>query len=61
MFTTDNSEGFTAANLKTLNAALAQLVARGWNEYDAEDALTNAWVADEAANTVERLVATVAA
>jgi hypothetical protein len=42
-FTMDNTENFTAAELATLNKALAIRVARGEDEKSASDAINNAW------------------
>ena len=55
-FTTDNTEGFTAADCETLNAAVALLVAGGWDADGAGDAVNNAWLEDATRNTVELLV-----
>lgn len=52
-FTMDNTDGFTAEDLKTLNEALAIRMARGEDEKSATDKINNAWV-DGA--TVEDLI-----
>jgi len=43
MFTEDNTEGFTAAELAILNEALALRLARGEDEKNAQDAINNLW------------------
>lgn len=53
MFTMDNTEGFTAAELATLNAALKIRMDRGEDEKSARDIINNRWV--EGA-TVEDLI-----
>jgi ABC-type taurine transport system substrate-binding protein len=53
MFTLDNTEGFTAANIEIMNAALAKLVARGIEESNASDIVNNNWTGD--GDTVDSL------
>jgi len=53
MFTMENTQGFTQADLNLLNEALAQLVADGIDEKNASDIINNNWRAD--GNTVESL------
>lgn len=53
MFTLDNTEGFTPANLIVLNAALAKLMERGIEESNASDIVNNNWTGD--GDTVESL------
>lgn len=43
MFTDENTEGFSAAELALLNEALAIRLARGEDEKNASDAINNAW------------------
>jgi hypothetical protein len=52
MFTADNTEGFTAAELVILNDALKILIARNPDaqEYSLSDAINNAWVGGETAD-----------
>ena len=44
MFTFDNTEGFTAAQLNILNEALRIRMERGEEITAAQDAINNAWV-----------------
>lgn len=53
MFTTDNTQDFTATDLKLLNAALAQMLADGYDEQNASDIINNNWV--ESGNTIQSL------
>lgn len=53
MFTLDNTEGFTTADLSLLNAALAILAARGIDESNASDIVNNNWTGN--GDTVESL------
>ena len=53
MFTLDNTEGFTPANLTLLNAALAKLMERGIEESNAADLVNNNWTGD--GDTIESL------
>ena len=55
-YTEDNTEGFSAADLATLNAAhdLIAAAAPGMDEQSIDDALTNSWIEGM---TVDRLVA----
>jgi hypothetical protein len=55
-FTTDNTEGFSAADLATLNAAHDLIAAAepGMDEKSIDDAITNSWIEGM---TVDRLVA----
>lgn len=55
MFTTDNTDGFTQADLDLMNKALAALVADGIDEKNASDIVNNNWMPD--GNTVESLTA----
>jgi hypothetical protein len=57
MFTMDNTEGFTPAQISQLNIALDALIAEGWEEKAASDALNNAW--DEDTQTADKLHAAV--
>ncbi len=43
MFTDENTEGFSAAELALLNEALAIRLARGEDEKNASAAINNAW------------------
>lgn len=43
MFTFDNTEGFSAAEIIILNEALNTRLARGEEEKSASDAINNAW------------------
>ena len=43
MFTEQNTEGFSTADLEILNAALSARLARGEDEKTASDAINNAW------------------
>ena len=43
MFTEQNTEGFSTADLETMNAALSVHLARGEDEKSASDAVNNAW------------------
>ena len=43
MFTADNTEGFTATELATMNDAMRIRIARGESEKGASDAVNNAW------------------
>ena len=53
MFTLDNTEGFTAADLKLMNEALEILVAGGMDEQNASARINNKWRSN--GNTVETL------
>ena len=53
MFTTDNTEGFTQADLDLMNEALEKLLAEGIDESNASDIVNNNWQATD--NTVESL------
>lgn len=54
MFRTDNTDGFTPADLELLNAATAKLVADyGMDESNAADIVNNNW--QPAGNTIESL------
>lgn len=53
MFTMDNTEGFTASELATLNAALKIRMDRGEDEKSASDIINNRWVKGA---TVEDLI-----
>lgn len=55
MFTLENTEGFTQANLDMMNKALAILIERGVEESNAQDIINNNW--KESGNTVESLTA----
>lgn len=46
MFTQDNTNGFTDAQLVILNEALNIRRARGEDEKNASDAINNAWIDD---------------
>lgn len=54
MFTTDNTDGFTADQIETMNEALAILVARNPDarEYSLTDAINNAWVGGQTATSL---------
>ena len=54
MFTSDNTEGFTAADLNIMNEALEILIAGGMDEKNASDRINNNWQPD--GNTVTALV-----
>lgn len=54
MFTLDNTEGFTEADLVLLNQALDALIAKGWEEKSASDRINNNW--QPTGNTVESLI-----
>ena len=54
MFTEDNTDGFTAADLAAVNEALAIRMDRGEDEKGACDAINNAW---REGATVEALIA----
>ena len=43
MFTKQNTSGFTAQELDTLNAALSALIGAGFNEENAQDMVNNAY------------------
>lgn len=53
MFTTDNTEGFTSADLALMNQAAAALVAQGIDADNAADIVNNNW--QPTGNTVESL------
>jgi len=53
MFTMENTQGFTEAELNLLNEAMAKLIAAGIDEKNANDIINNNWQAD--GNTVESL------
>lgn len=53
MFTDNNTDGFTKAELEILNEALAIRVERGEDEQDASDTINDLWQPDA---TVEELV-----
>jgi hypothetical protein len=55
MFTLDNTDGFTQADLDLMNAALEILVADGVDPSNASDIINNNWQSD--GNTVETLTA----
>jgi hypothetical protein len=55
MFTMDNTDGFTQADLDLMNEALEKLVADGIDESNASDIINNNWQAAD--NTVESLTA----
>ena len=57
MFTLNTTEGFNAADIDLLNAAVSELVAKtGMDEKNAVDIVNNNW--QEHGNTVESLSAT---
>jgi hypothetical protein len=58
MFTSENTEGFTAQELETLNSALAVLIARhpDADEANLSDALNNVWVPGLTAQELVNLV-----
>lgn len=53
MFTLDNTEGFTQADIDLMNKALALLIEQGIKESSAGDIINNNWQPDS--NTVESL------
>lgn len=53
MFTMDNTEGFTQADLELLNEALELLMADGIDESNASAIVNNNWIPE--GNTVESL------
>ena len=53
MFTMDNTDGFTKADLDLMNEALEILVADGIEESNASDIINNNWQDDD--NTVESM------
>ena len=53
MFTLENTNGFTVANLEIMNAAHAKLVAHGIHESNASDIVNDNWTGD--GDTVESL------
>jgi len=57
MFTMENTEGFTKEQLGTLNQALQMLKSRypSADESNLSDAISNAVIADERENTIEKL------
>jgi hypothetical protein len=59
MFTEQNTEGFSTADLETLNAALKARVGRGEDEKSAADAINDAWF--EGATVAELAKAALAA
>lgn len=56
MFTLDNTDDFTPADIVLLNATLEKLIADGWEEKTAADHITNKWSTSNE-NTVESLSA----
>lgn len=54
MFTMQNTEGFTQADLDLMNKAVATLMARGFDEANASDRVNNNWRPTD--NTVESLM-----
>lgn len=53
MFTFDNTDGYTQADLDLMNEALEVLMAAGIRESNASDLITNNW--RETGNTIETL------
>ncbi|MGE0521263.1 MAG: hypothetical protein AB7F22_25575 [Reyranella sp.] len=53
MFTHENTAGFSTADLRLLNRALATLIERGIDESNAADIVTNNW--QPAGNSVDSL------
>ena len=53
MFTMENTDGFTQADLDLMNAAIAVLTSGGMDESNAADVVNNNWAPE--GNTVERL------
>lgn len=53
MFNTENTDGFSAEQIKLLNAAVTRLMESGVEEKSAQDIVNNNWTDGE--NTVESL------